>query len=338
MVEGDGLARFLAAQHILGQQLVLVKQLGQVLLGQGLGGIGRGHHRLHGQLRESQIVRHVEQIVGEIHVVVGEGAPHIIALAAAGSHQLLELGHDAVIAAVARQVHPEPVVHFLAAVQRKHHIVAFLVGPLDDFIGDADAVGGQGKPEILAGGFLDAAGVGHQLLAHLKVHQRFAAEKVHFQVAAGTGIFHQEIQRPLAGLKAHQARFAVELALGRKAVAAVQVAGMGHVQAKGLDHIGPVLEIKGMVGVGVGGKQLALGGQLVNVVQAVPDIGGGHVGAAGILFLQRGGGFFPGVPGVDQSDGVIGHIVHRVHAAAEHVQHDVVTAQFVLMDHGLTPC
>ncbi len=40
MVERDGLARFLAAQHIVGQQLVLVKQLGQILFGQGLGESG----------------------------------------------------------------------------------------------------------------------------------------------------------------------------------------------------------------------------------------------------------------------------------------------------------
>ena len=116
MVERDGLARFLAAQHIVGQQLVLVKQLGQILFGQGLGGIRRGHDRLHGQLRKAEIVSHVEQVFREIHVVMRKGAAHIVALAAACLDQLLELGHDAVIAAVARQVHAETVVDFLAAV------------------------------------------------------------------------------------------------------------------------------------------------------------------------------------------------------------------------------
>src|SRR5699024_12598248 len=60
-----------------------------------------------------------------IGVVVGEGAPHIIALAAARLDKFLELGHNALIAAVAGQVFAEAVVNLLAAVQRKHNVVAF---------------------------------------------------------------------------------------------------------------------------------------------------------------------------------------------------------------------
>lgn len=102
MVEGDRLALPLAAQHVLRQNLVLLKQLGQVLSGECLGGIRRGHHRLHGQLGKAQIVRHVEQIVGEIHVMMRKRTAHIVALPASGGHEFLEFGHDAVIAAVAR--------------------------------------------------------------------------------------------------------------------------------------------------------------------------------------------------------------------------------------------
>ena len=145
----------------------------------------------------------------------------------------------------------------------------------------------------------------------------------------------QEIQRLFAGLETHQARFPVELALGRKTVAAVQVAGVGHVQAERLDHIGPVLEVKGVVGVDVLGKQLALGGQLVDVVQAVRDVGLGHVGAARVLGGQGGRGLVPGLALVNEGDGIVGHVVHGVDAAAEYVHHDVVTAQLVLMDHGI---
>ena len=109
-------------------------------------------------------------------------------------------------------------------------------------------------------------------------------------------------------------------------------------QAERLHHVGPVLEIKGVVGVGVGGKELALLGQLVDVVQAVLDVGGGHLVVACVFLGQRVGGLGPGLAFVNQGDGVIRHIVHGVHAAAEHVQHNVVAAQFVLMDHGKTPC
>ena len=255
-----------------------------------------------------------------------KGAAHIVALAAACLDQLLELGHDAVIAAVARQVHAETVVDFLAAVQRQNNVVTFFIAPVDDFIGDADTVGGHREAEVLVVLFFDAAGVGDQLFADLEVHQRFAAEEVNLQVAAGAGMLDEEVQRALAGLKAHQAGLAVELALRGKAVAAIQVAGVRNVQAERLDDVGAVFEVKGVVSVGVGRKQLACGGQLVDIVQHVVDVTLGHVGAACVFFGKGGGGLLPAAALVDQGDGVIGYIVHRVYAAAVHIQHDIVAA------------
>ena len=38
---------------------------------------------------------------------------------------------------------------------------------------------------------------------------------------------------------------------------------------------------------------------------------------------------------VNEGDGIVGYVVHGVDAAAEYVHHDVVTAQLVLMDHGI---
>ena len=59
---------FFTAEHILGQQLILVKQDGQVGFGQGFGTAGLAHDRLHGKLVKAEIIRHVEQVVGEIGV------------------------------------------------------------------------------------------------------------------------------------------------------------------------------------------------------------------------------------------------------------------------------
>ena len=174
--------------------------------------------------------------------------------------------------------------------------------------------------------FLDAACIRDELLAHLKVHQRFAAEEVDLKVAAGAAVLDQEIQRALAGLKAHQPGLAVELALRGKAVAAIQVAGVGHVQAQCLNDVGAVFKVERMVGVGVGRKQLPGGGQFFDIVKAIVDIGGGDVGAACVFLFQLGGGVLTGQTLVDQGDGVVGHIVHGVYAAAVHVQHDVVAA------------
>ena len=97
-------------------------------------------------------------------------------------------------------------------------------------------------------------------------------------------------------------------------------------QAERLDHIGTVFKVKGVVGVGIGRKQLAGGGQFVNVVQHIVDVGGGHIGAVSIFFGQGFGGLLPAAALVDQGDGVIGDIIHRMHAAAVDIQYDIVTA------------
>ena len=56
-------------------------------------------------------------------------------------------------------------------------------------------------------------------------------------------------------------------------------------QAQRLDDVGAVLKVERMIGVGVGGKQLPGGGQLLDVVKAIADVGGGDVGAV-TVFLR----------------------------------------------------
>ena len=60
----------------------------------------------------------MEQVLRKLNVVMRKRAAHIVALAAARLDELLELGHDAVIAAVAREVDAETVIDLLAAIQR----------------------------------------------------------------------------------------------------------------------------------------------------------------------------------------------------------------------------
>ena len=81
---------------------------------------------------------------------MGKGAAHVIVLVASGRYQLLKLGHDALIAAVACIVHPQPVMNLLAAIKRQHHIAHFTVGEVDHVIIDEHTVCGQRKAEIFA--------------------------------------------------------------------------------------------------------------------------------------------------------------------------------------------
>ena len=64
----------------------------------------------------------MEQVVGEIGVVMGEGAAHVVALTAAGLDQLLELGDDHVIAPLPVDSGAHVVVDLRAAVQGEDHV------------------------------------------------------------------------------------------------------------------------------------------------------------------------------------------------------------------------
>ena len=67
----------------------------------------------------------------------------------------------------------------LPSVQAEDHVVHLLIGKFDDIVVDEHPVGGEGEAEFLIAGTLLGAGVGHQVLHHLPVHQRFAAKEVH---------------------------------------------------------------------------------------------------------------------------------------------------------------
>ena len=68
-----------------------------------------------------------------------------------------------------------------------------------------------------------------------------AAEEVHLQIGPGAGILNQEVQRLLAHLEAHERPLTVVLALAGEAVLAVEVAGVGHVEAQCLYHVAGAL-------------------------------------------------------------------------------------------------
>ena len=333
VIEGDGLAFLFPTQHILGQQLVLVLHDLQILRCQCGGVLRRAHHRLHAQLREAQI-RHVEQVLRKVRIGMGKGAAHIIVLVASGLYQLLELRHDALIAAVACIVHPQPVMDLLAAIQRQHHIAHFPVGEVDHVIIDEHTVCGQRKAEIFAPLLFHTAGILHQLLHHVPVHQRLTAEEVHLQIGAAAGVIHQEVQRLLTHLKAHQRAVAVILALTGEAVGTVQVAGVRHMQAQRLHHIArTLLERTGHVREGVGGIEFPGLLQRLHVINAVPQILLRHILACAVFFHHCRYDLIRRVIRVKRND-VIGYLIHYMNGAGAGVQHDVVAVQLILMYHS----
>ncbi len=115
MVKGKGPPLFAAFQHFLGQPLILFHNNGLVLFRQSGGVAGGADHRLHAQLVKAQI-QHSVYVLQKVGVLVGKGAPHVVILPPPCPHQLLELRHDPVIAALPLVVHPVPVVDFPAAI------------------------------------------------------------------------------------------------------------------------------------------------------------------------------------------------------------------------------
>ena len=218
---------------------------GQVLGGEGAGVGGLGDDRFHAQLREAE-VGHVEDVVGEVGIVVGVGAAHIVVLVAALLHELLKFRDDGVIAAMAGVVLAEAVMDFLAAVEAQHDVVALLVAEVDDIVVDEHTVGGHGEAEVLVVDLLLLAAVGDELFDHVEVHQRLASEEIDLEVAAGAGVLDEEVHGPLAYLKAHQGAVTLIAALRGEAVGAVEVAGVGDVEAERLDHRLAVLEVEAM--------------------------------------------------------------------------------------------
>ena len=333
MVEGEGIAFLVALEHQLRQLFVLIHHHGQVFAGQ-LGSVaGRAHHGLHAQFLEAQIQHHFD-ILEEIGVGMGEGTAHVVFAAFARLNQLLELGHDLIPAALAGIIHTVAVMDLLAAVEAEHHVAALTVGKVDHVVVDEHAVGGEGEAEVLARFLFTAARIGYQLLDHVEVHQRLAAEKVHLEVAASAGIFNQKIQSLLAHFETHHGAVAVVLALRGEAIGAVEIAGVGYVHAQRFHHAcSALLELPGDGGKGVRRKQHAGILERADLIEAFFQFFAGHFGIAHVLFKHRGDDILAAVIFI-QADDVVGDLVHQMHGTGVDVQHDVLAAKFISVNHG----
>ena len=83
---------------------------------------------------------------------------------------------------------------------------------------------------------------------------------------------------------------------------------------------------------GMSERTLARLFQRGHILQALAQVGLGHVGAVAVLFEH---GRYDRIGGalLVQGDDVIRHIVHHMHRAAAGVQHDVIAVQLILMYH-----
>ena len=110
---------------------------------------------------------------------------------------------------------------------------------------------------------------------------------------------------------------------------------MRHMQAQRLDIVAALFEVERHIGVHIFAVELAGFLQRAHILNAVPQVLLGNIWTVAVLFQHPAHDLvFRGL-GVE-GDNVIGYLVHHVHRAAVHVQHDVVAVQFILMDHEPT--
>ena len=150
------------------------------------------------------------------------------------SDELPHLGNDDIVGTAAVRRHPERVVHLAPAVQAKNEVVHLAVDEFVLLIVKRHAVGGDGEMYLLAELRFKLTPIGHDALHDIEVHQRFAAEQIHLEMAAVSAMLYQKIKRALSGFCAHQHPAAVEFSGFGKAVSAAQVAVMRHVEAHAL--------------------------------------------------------------------------------------------------------
>ena len=179
----------------------------------------------------------MEYVVGEIGVGVCEGATHVVVFATAGLNNLFEFRDNFIIAAVSGKVHAGQVVDFLPAVQAENHIAHFAVGEIDNIIIDENAVCCQSKSEILAVYLFLLSGICHELFYNIPVHKGLTAKEVHFKIPAAAGILDEEVQCAFSDFKTHERLIPMVFSLTCEAVGAVEIAGVGNMEAERLDDI-----------------------------------------------------------------------------------------------------
>ena len=169
--------------------------------------------------------------------------------------------------------------------------------------------------------------VSHQIFYYLPVHQRLAPEEINFQIPSASGICDQKVQRPLSHLITHQCPATVILSFFRKTIFAGKVTIVGDMQAQSLYHSLPCLKIQHSVFIDILREQNAGILQRITLLQRFcqfPDI---------VFAPQTGNHRIVCISLIQQFHHIIDNIVHHMYGAAVHINNNVITIVFVLMDH-----
>ncbi len=250
-----------------------------------------------------------------------KGAPEVVVLRPTALNELLELGHNHVIAALAGDRGPEVIVDLFSPVDGENCVGHLTVDVLDVLIIEEHTISCNCKAEALVVLLLNGTGVLHRLLYGIHGHQRLAAEEVHLDVTAVARLGDDEVDGPFGGLEVHgHAVAGAEIAGGGKAILTPQVAVVGDMEAQGLDqglllHGGSLLPVNVVVLL----KKQPLGRQTAQLLPGLLQGGWVVLGQPGAKLrravLSHGG--------LHLLQKVVGELVQHVDGAAVDIHGDI---------------
>ena len=216
---------------------------------------------------------------------------------------------------------------FFPSVDAEHHIVHLPVHEFLHLVVQQNSVGGQCKTKMLVMKLLLLPSIGDQILHHLPVHKRLPAEEIHFQILPAAGAGNQKIKRLSPHLITHQGAASMVFSFLRKAVPACQIAVVGNVQTERLYHrLFRLHNIFYIPFIDIFRIQPAGSSQLIQIRRSLPDL------LLRIPVRQKPYGLFQSFFLIIRNH-IIDQLVHHMNRTAVHIQKNIVTIIFILVNH-----
>ena len=124
----------------------------------------------------------MENIICKISIVMCISTTHIITSVTTLFNKFLELWYNNIVTALAAYGFSKVVMYFFSAVKAKYNIMTFFICKFNYIIINKHTVCCESKTEILVLFLFNTSSVSDNLLYYIKIHKRFAAEKVNFKV------------------------------------------------------------------------------------------------------------------------------------------------------------
>ena len=148
----------------------------------------------------------------------------------------LKFGQNDIITSPSVWCNAEVVIHLFAAIQRKHTVVHFLIDIINGFIIQEHAVCCNGKTKMLSAFLFTGTCISHSFFHNIHRHQRFSAEKVHFNIAPLSGRAMTKSMAALAVSTSISSRPVPKSPVAAKTIFAAQIAVVRHMETQRFDR------------------------------------------------------------------------------------------------------